>query len=512
MISSSNRIKVTLISPYQSIDLIGLRIISSYLKQHGHDANILFLNLPDSSFSNAYSEQVVTDVVNLCKGSDLIGISLMTNYFVRVKDLTSRIKEKTKIPIIWGGIHPTIRPDECIQCADMVCIGEGEDAILELADKLKAGTGENIKNIWFRKNGHIIKNELRPLEQDLDKFPLPDYDIKDHYILEADRVVRMSETHLRQATRLSGASQKPLFEYTVLTTRNCPHSCSYCCNNALRKIYGEKVSLVRKRSVDNVVKELEFIKKRFGFIQSVLITDETFFIRNNSEIKEFCDKYKARINLPMACNASPLEINESKFDMMTDAGLHFVYIGIQSYNQQTLLDLFRRRTSKEVILSGVKTLEKYKEKIPHPQYLFIIDNPFETKGSLYDTVRFIASLPEGATIVLYPLVLFPGTELYERAKKSGLVNDEIQDIYLKNWGMDDVRRLDFLTRVLYFHQYIRAVNVNSGSLAARMILKCRKTVLFYGFYGFYYLIVNVITVKRAKRFLSLLGLRKYEKN
>jgi len=506
----NNKIKVTLISPYQSIDLIGLRTISSYLKQYGHETNLIFLNLPDSSFASIYSEEVVTDVIDLCKDSDLIGISLMTNYFVRVKDLTSRIKNKVDIPVIWGGIHPTVRPDECIRYADMVCVGEGEDAMLELAEKLKNGIRDNIKNIWFRRNNDIIKNELRPLEQNLDKYPSPDYDMRDHYIMEADRVVRMSEEHLRRATRLSEAPQKPLFEYMVLTTRNCPHSCSYCCNNALRKIYGERVHLVRKRNIEGVIRELEFIKSKFRFIQSVLIADETFFVRNNNEIKEFCDKYKARINLPMVCILSPLEINEGKLELMIEAGLHFVCVGIQSYNQRTLLDLYSRRTSQEAILKSVEMLEKYKEKIPHPQYLFIVDNPFETKKSLFDTMRFITYLPEGAAIILFPLVLFPGTELYERAKKKGLIDDEIKDVYLKNWGMEDVKQMDSITRIMYFHRYVRAKSANTESMTARIVLKCRKTVFFYVFYAFYYVIFYVITMKRVKQLLALIGLTKYK--
>jgi radical SAM superfamily enzyme YgiQ (UPF0313 family) len=116
-------IKVTLISPYYNVTANGLRLISSYLKQHGHEVNLIFLNVPNSKLGSKLTESVVSDILNLCESSDLIGLSLMTNHFVLAKELTLEIKKRLRAPIIWGGIHPTVQPDECLQYADMVCLG-----------------------------------------------------------------------------------------------------------------------------------------------------------------------------------------------------------------------------------------------------------------------------------------------------------------------------------------------------------------------------------------------------
>jgi anaerobic magnesium-protoporphyrin IX monomethyl ester cyclase len=484
--SHNDKLRITLIVPCGYIGSIGLRIISAYLKQQGHETRLIFLNswIP---FAESYPDSIVNDVIELCSDSDLIGISLMTNYFVKAKDLTLKLNSRFSVPIIWGGIHATVCPDECIEYADMVCVGEGEDAMVELAAKLKSGDITNIANIWCRREGEIFKNRPRPLEDNLDKYPFPDYDISNHYFLEGEKVVRMNDRNLKNLMPLADSSRESLIEYRVLTTRNCPHSCTYCCNNALRKIYGENARLVRKRDVESVIKELEWIKAKYGFINSISIADETFFVRSYEEIKSFCEKYKSRIGLPMVCILSPMEIDEEKMLLMTQAGLYFVYIGIQSHNQQTLRETYKRRTSGEVISRCVAILEKYSKQIPHPEYLFIIDNPFENRKSLWETERLVASLPEGAILQLYPLVLFPGTEMHDRARTSGLIVDEMKDVYFKTWSRNDVRRWNLPTRLLYFHKYLRDRSGLQGSRKARILLKFRKTPLFYLFFLLYQL-------------------------
>jgi radical SAM superfamily enzyme YgiQ (UPF0313 family) len=145
------KLKVTLISPYQDITANGLRIISSYLKRERHDVDLIFLNITNDRLSDyfTFNKEAFNDLVYLCKSSDLIGFSLMSSHFVKVKELTIKIKEKLDIPIIWGGIHPSVKPEECLKYADMVCIGEGEETMLELANKLKTANINNIKNIWL---------------------------------------------------------------------------------------------------------------------------------------------------------------------------------------------------------------------------------------------------------------------------------------------------------------------------------------------------------------------------
>lgn len=442
------RLKITLISPYENIAANGLRIISAYLKNYGHKVELIFLQAPKLKFSGTYSSEVADDVINLCKASDLIGFSLMSNYFVRVRDLTRRIKSKLDIPVIWGGIHPTVKPEECLEFADMVCIGEGEDAMLELAQKLQPSGTVALKNIWFKKNSKIIKNELLPLEEDLDKYPFQDYDITTHYLLRGGRVVKMNEQLLGEAMPHNSDRGVAAVEYYVMGIRNCPHSCTYCCNNALRRLYSvnKQNRFVRFRTPRNIIDEIESVKNRFPFIKQVLITDDTFFIRGIEEIREFCLYYKEKIGLPFRCYVSPLTITEDKLQLLIDAGLFRISMGVQSYSEQTLTNIYKRPTPRKAILEGLRIINKYKTKLPKPVYHIMVDNPYETKEAKKQNIAFIASLPEGSKVSLFSLVFFPGTELYKMAVRDGIIKDEISDIYGKSWN--EYSKRDYLACVL----------------------------------------------------------------
>ena len=133
--------------------------------------------------------------------ADLIGLSFMSQYFDRAAQITEHLKKRLDIPIIWGGTHPTCRPDQCIQFSDMICIGEGDLTILELVEKLsKKESYSDIKNCWFKKDGRIIKNIEGEIIQNLDELPYLDYDLEDHYVLEpvSNDIIQMDDTIMKR--------------------------------------------------------------------------------------------------------------------------------------------------------------------------------------------------------------------------------------------------------------------------------------------------------------------------
>lgn len=452
-----NKIKITFISPYDINVASGLRFLSAYLKQHGHQADIIFMSQKESSgqfdglFNKSfYSDKAVQDLVEHCRDSDLVGFSLMTNYFLKVKELTEKIKSELDVPVIWGGIHATVRPEECIRYADMICIGEGEEAVLELAESFKSGDFHSIPNLWIKNGDRIIKNPPRPLEKDLDKYPFQDYDLSTQYVLRNDAIVPMDDVLLKEIMPKDYEGDKPRIMYHLITARNCPHNCTYCCNNALRQVYSEEKNFVRTRSVENVIGEMEYILNRFPFFSVISIFDDTFFIRSREDIRKFSRLYKEKINLPLMCSVSPHTLDEEKLKSLVNAGLYRTSVGFQSMSTDTLLGIYKRPTPQKVIDKTIRTLKKFQKEIPRPVYHFIIDNPYETNASLKTSIEFILTLPARSRIYLYPLVFFPGTEIYRRAKKDGIIKDEIREIYLKSWTIDDVQNLNFLTTLFYF--------------------------------------------------------------
>jgi radical SAM superfamily enzyme YgiQ (UPF0313 family) len=283
----------------------------------------------------------------------------------------------------------------------------------------------------------------------------------------------MTDRLLEEAMPKNSELDKDQVEYCLISTRNCPHNCTFCCNNALRKIYIDKGKFVRKRSPEHIVSEIESIKNRFPFIKQVLITDDTFFIRNTEEIKKFCEHYQQKVNLPFRCYGSPTTLDEEKLCLMVDTGLFRISMGIQSYCEQTLVNVYKRRTPQDVIVEKVKIIDKFRDQICHPIYHFIVDNPYETKESRKETLKFALSLPYGSRVMLFPLVLYPGTELHDRAKKDGHLEKEIDDLYLKLWSFGDMKNNDYATSLLYLNN-----SLVSLSLALKMKLPASMIVGF----------------------------------
>jgi len=100
-----------------------------------------------NSFLYPYPRRILEQIAEMCKTSDLIGISLMTCHFDNAVYITKFLREKLSVPIIWGGIHPSIRPAECLEYADMVCLGEGELSLSQLAKEMAEGKPWNSLNV-----------------------------------------------------------------------------------------------------------------------------------------------------------------------------------------------------------------------------------------------------------------------------------------------------------------------------------------------------------------------------
>jgi anaerobic magnesium-protoporphyrin IX monomethyl ester cyclase len=140
-------VKIALISLTEDVFIPSLRYLSAYLRAQGHETKVIYLpwgrtdNALHSanSFRYPYPQPVLEQIVEICKDSDLLGLSLMTCHFDHAVHITRFLREHLSAPIIWGGIHPTIRPLECLKYADMACVGEGELSVSQLAREMDAG-------------------------------------------------------------------------------------------------------------------------------------------------------------------------------------------------------------------------------------------------------------------------------------------------------------------------------------------------------------------------------------
>ncbi|MBN1355445.1 B12-binding domain-containing radical SAM protein [bacterium] len=443
---------IVLISPYSDISALGIRGISSVLKRAGHAVRLVFLpyQFPEIEhrldFMSRYSESVLARVTGLCRGAGLIGVSLMTNYFEQAATLTTHLREKTGIPVIWGGIHPTIRPEECLDYADCVCVGEGEQAMLDVVTRLETGRDlDDTPNIHLRRNGRVIANPPRPMIADLDSLPFFDYDMNDHHVLdmETDRIIPLNPGLLRKyLTKAAPTKARASLFYQTIASRGCPHHCTYCCWDAYRKVYRTSHA-IRRRSIGHIMSELGEILERMPWFAEITFSDDSFLDAPVAEIEEFAREYKRIAHRPFQCLAEPRTITRERIEPMVDAGMVNIQIGIQTGSKR-IQELYQRTHSNERVLEMARLLNEYIPRIRPPIYDFILDNPWETPEDKYRTLQLLTRMPPPFFLQIFRLTFFPGTGLFEKARSEGLISDDIRDIYGQQYNEREIHYVNLL--------------------------------------------------------------------
>lgn len=421
--------KILLISPYLDITSLSTRLLSSYLKAGGHTVKQIFLPDLKSMMENGvdfvgyYPDEVVEQVAELADGFDLLGISLMTNYFIKMSHLTREIKKRIDIPVVWGGIHPTVAPEECLDIADYVCVGEGEAALQELADSLQKGIRPaRVKNIWFRDEQEECRNPVREPIVNLDEIPFPDYDIEDQYVLLGKKILPLSEDILKEMVRGRIHFTDPHhLIYETMWTRGCPHQCAYCINNYYRVLYSG-FEVVRRRSVDNLIEEIKSIREKFPWFNRINFMDDDFASASNDQLMYFRDRYKMEINCPFYALLSVLSSRESKMSILFDAGLRRTQVGIQSLSPFTNRMYRRDFFSREKLLSLARTVNRVFPPEFCPTFDVILENPWESLDDRLLTLRGVLELPRPFVLQLYTLTFYPGTELFHKAIYDGIIS------------------------------------------------------------------------------------------
>lgn len=399
----------------------GLNIIAAQLKKLGADVKVLYLaeisspsvysqtlmSEKNTPGCREFSESVVAQVLDVCREASLLGMSLLTSGYFNAVQLTTRLKDKLgNIPIIWGGKHPTINPEECLQHADVVCVGEGDLNMAEFAESLIHGRNSTAIPGLRCRNGDM-KSSASFYCQNLDDLPFPDYGPSGHFLLEQEA--------LREITR-NDIDRFLLKEYPTMIARGCPMKCTFCTNSA------EDNRRLRVRSVANVISELEQAQNRYGKIRKVMFRDDTIMSLKADYIDEFSARWTDKIKIPFSSSGViPTAVNEAKLRAFVEAGFHSVKMGIQSGSARVRKEIYWRPESNDQILKAAHIFKW--SSLPYVGYMFITDNPWETEADIIASLRFISRLPRPFSLSMYSLNLYPGTELFLRAVREGRITN-----------------------------------------------------------------------------------------
>lgn len=307
---------------------IGIQTLSSLLKENHHKVSLI-----DVSTKRIKGHLLTIEELS----PDIVAYSTMTTEAGFFKNFNRALKQNSKCTLksIFGGPHPTFFPEMVEdEDVDAICRGEGEIALVQYIEYLNGlRAPEDVSNFWIRKNGRIIKNTIGPRIIDLDEIPVPDRAIWD--------VVD------------SLPAQKAFF-----ASRGCPYDCSYCFNHAYNSLYKNEKPIVRRRSVDHLIKEMEQVLTDYPDCLP-FFDDDSFLSISHSWIKEFSKKYVEKIGRPFGCNIRPNEASEEKIQLLAKAGCFYCHFGLESGDEMIANQLLNRHLKNDKILATANLLRKY---------------------------------------------------------------------------------------------------------------------------------------------------------
>jgi len=352
-----------------------------------------------------------------------IGLSLMSSEYDYACEVSNYLRNHfPSIPIIWGGIHPTIDPESCSPFADWVCIGEGETMAIEAANAIVSGQNLNeVLSLCYREDGRIVKNPLSPRLNNLDDIPYFDHISKYSYLQKTDGTIRTVDIKLfKQEARYQGRM------YELMTSRGCTFSCTYCCNNFLSQLYPS--GKIRRRSIENIIAELANAIEQNPEISVVHFQDDAFLSCNERYLEDFSFAYRNRIGLPFIIHTIPAYVTRNKLRLLKACGLSWFNMGLQSGSDRVNRDIYKRGSTKDQFLEAAELVREFRIA---GKYDVILDNPFENEGDRIETIETLIQIPKPYLLQLYSLVYYPGTELHKKALQE--CPDEMENIYKKNY-------------------------------------------------------------------------------
>ena len=389
--------KISLISPNLSGDVsildMGLTYLATYLNQQtSHQAQII-----DFTFHRKRWQRHLNANIKRFK-PDVIGITCTSLYLGYIKALAKEIKARFGLPIICGGYHTSLLPEETLAIpeVDAICIGEGEFSLTEYLDTLESAQGlSGIRGIWAKDDGKIIKNPLRALIRDIDSLPVPDYELWE----DIDKYLYFNQL------------------LYFIGNRGCPYACTYCSEQPLRELFPE--SYLRIRNPKGFAQEIELQWNKYKNRNMKLAhTFDPVFTIDADWIKDFCDEYiKLRLNekLPFSCFSRGDLIDEEKVKLLAASGCKIIRIGIEAGSEYIRGYIYEKKINNDQFRKSVGLCKRYGIAITG---YYILGGPDENRQSLRQTFILAKELDvDRPVFFLYqPL---PKTKSIERLLETG---------------------------------------------------------------------------------------------
>ncbi|MBC8444249.1 B12-binding domain-containing radical SAM protein [Candidatus Woesearchaeota archaeon] len=397
-----------------------LLFVASYLVKEGFSVRII-----DESLEPNWKEVVLKE---LKKKPILFGVTSMTGQQIKNGlKFSEFVKKHSEIPVIWGGPHVVILPEQTLEnpLVDFVVRSEGELTILELVKALKQENSfENILGLGYKKNKKLFLNKDRP-PINLDDIPSIPF-----HLVDIEKYID---------SNLGGKRT-----FRMPTTRGCPHKCSFCVHTLSKTPW-------RSMSVEKIIRDLQEIIREYN-IDSLYWADDNFFVSKKrvERIAKSLIKEEIYITWSANCRVDYLDTYDDSFlDLLKQSGCYDLSLGIESGSNKILKKIKKGITREQIL----RIKNKLSDKKIRQTYLFMIGFPDETRNDVMLTVSMIKKLLKKNKYFFMafsptPYTPYPGTELYDLAVKKGFnppnslegwINMDWQDIKLP-WLSKSERR------------------------------------------------------------------------
>ncbi|OGG96382.1 MAG: hypothetical protein A2527_02130 [Candidatus Lambdaproteobacteria bacterium RIFOXYD2_FULL_50_16] len=353
-----------------------------------------------------------------------VGISAMTGTQVHFAILMAEFARKLtkgKVPIVWGGAHASILPEQTLEHAlvDMVVLAEGEVTGLELANALVSGAPlSQVPGLGFKKDGKLTLNESAAMVDVDELLPVP------WHLIDVESYISPDNYFLKDSPRTLDIGQ---------TSRGCPYKCGFCASSSI--LYKRW----RAMSIDRAMKAIEEPVRKFN-LTGVWIRDDEFYV-NSKRAYAVCERIQ-NSDLNIQWYSTGMRVNDflrakpEQLEMLKRSGGTIMKFGAESGSDR-ILKLIQKGIVAEQTLEAN---QRCKEFGIIPAFSFIIGFPTETFEEINQTIDFAFRLkkenPDAQLETFATYTAFPGTPMYPLALEYGLRPPKTLDGW-KDWILDD---------------------------------------------------------------------------
>lgn len=371
--------------------------LAAYCERLGHNVRVLDMRLYPA-------EKAKKQLLTALPGVSVIGFSVMTAAVQEAMALTDAVKTfNPGIKTIWGGIHPTLFPEQTASDdnVDFVIIGEGELPLGQFLECLNNNESqyEDIDNLAFVKNGDfILKRQFRFMAPD--DLPVPAYDK-----LDLEKYITKPFFNLKRQRSLE-----------FQTSRGCLWRCAFCVNVVVEKRHW------RPQSTDKAKENILNVVKRYKLDHITLLDED--FVANIKRTREIASFIKTLgVTWDANCRLSYFndrQVNDETLKLFRESGCVLLRMGVESGSLRMRKLLKKDIGTNQDILRGIKQCSKYGIQV---MTSFMVGLPTEQVGEVKETFKLVSDIHQIAPNVIHsgPQLFrpYPGGELYDMCVARG---------------------------------------------------------------------------------------------